>query len=49
VPVLPSAYTEDTQVHAVWPRARFLPLKTRAAIDLLVQEARKALVMPDGP
>jgi DNA-binding transcriptional LysR family regulator len=46
LPVLPAAYADDMQVHAVWPRARFLPLKTRAAIDLLVQEAPKALVMP---
>ncbi len=45
VPVLPAAYADDTDVHVVWPRARFLPLKTRAAIDTLVQEAPKALVM----
>lgn len=45
VPVLAAAYADDTQVHVVWPRARFLPLKTRAAIDLLAHEAPKALVM----
>jgi len=46
VPVLPAVYAEDTEVHLVWPRARFLPLKTRAAIDTLVREAPKALATP---
>jgi DNA-binding transcriptional LysR family regulator len=44
VPVLPAAYSDDTEVHVVWPRARFLPLKTRFAIDLLVREAPGALL-----
>jgi len=44
VPVLPAAYSDDTEVHLVWPRARFLPLKTRTAIDALVREAPKVLV-----
>jgi DNA-binding transcriptional LysR family regulator len=43
VSVLPGVYADDNEVHVVWPRARFLPLKTRAAVDLLVREAPKAL------
>lgn len=30
-------HVHESQVHAVWPQARHLPLKTRAAIDALVQ------------
>lgn len=48
VPVLPAAYADDSVVHVVWPRARFLSLKTRAAIDTLVLEAPKALVASVG-
>ena len=48
VPVLPAAYADDTVVHVVWPRARFLPLKTRAAIDTLVLEVPKALLASVG-
>lgn len=36
-------YAPDADVHVVWPRARLLPLKTRAAIDALVAAAPKAL------
>ena len=44
VPVLPAAYADDAEVHLVWPRARFLALKTRVAIDTLVREAPRVLV-----
>jgi DNA-binding transcriptional LysR family regulator len=48
VPVLPAAYSDDTEVHVVWPRARFLPLKTRFAIDLLANEVPGVLLAPPG-
>ena len=46
VPVLPRAFSEDTAVHVVWPHARFLPLKTRAAIDALARHAPRLLPVP---
>ena len=28
----------ESEIHAVWPNTRYLPAKTRAAIDALVRE-----------
>jgi DNA-binding transcriptional LysR family regulator len=49
VPVMPEAYAEDLPIHVVWPRSRFLPSKTRAAIDALAAEAPRVLTLPGGP
>jgi DNA-binding transcriptional LysR family regulator len=38
VMVMDSQRVLDAEVHAVWPKTRYLPSKTRAAIDALVAE-----------
>lgn len=35
-----------TDIHAVWPQTRYLPAKTRAAIDLLVAEVPRRMASP---
>lgn len=37
VHLLPEAYAEDSDVHLLWPRGRFMPHKTRLAADLLAE------------
>lgn len=44
VAVLPQTYQEDSDVQVVWPKSRLLPLKTRVAIDALVESAAKVLL-----
>lgn len=41
--VLPARTPVAADVHAVWPATRFLPMKTRVAIDALVAELSKVL------
>jgi DNA-binding transcriptional LysR family regulator len=36
--VMDSQRVLATDIHVVWPRTRYLPSKTRAAIDMLVEE-----------
>jgi DNA-binding transcriptional LysR family regulator len=36
--VMDSERVLATEIHAVWPQTRYLPSKTRAAIDALVAE-----------
>lgn len=36
--LLPETEGEMEQLHAVWPNTRYLPAKTRAAIDALAKE-----------
>jgi DNA-binding transcriptional LysR family regulator len=41
-------FMPNNEVHAVWPRSRHLPLKTRVAIDLLAAQLPPALGMAPG-
>lgn len=38
----------STPIHAVWPQSRYLPARTRAAIDLLVEETQLRMEDRDG-
>jgi DNA-binding transcriptional LysR family regulator len=38
------AHAQSVEVHAVWPQTRFMPMKTRAAIDMLASEVPKQLL-----
>jgi DNA-binding transcriptional LysR family regulator len=48
-PVLPDTVMDDSEVHVVWPRARHLPMKTRAAIDLLSAKAHESFKGAHAP
>jgi hypothetical protein len=39
---------ETSEIHVVWPPNRYLPSKTRVAIDALVAEVSPLLEPPDG-
>ena len=43
-PILQAHYGEDSDVHALWPRTRFMAPKLRAAIDALARGAPAVLV-----
>ena len=36
--LLPETEGETEQIHTLWPNTRYLPAKTRAAIDALAKE-----------
>ncbi|AKE10921.1 LysR substrate-binding domain-containing protein [Serratia liquefaciens] len=38
VPVLSQIRLLPSEIHAVWPHSRYLPAKTRAAIDILLAQ-----------
>ncbi|XOQ09569.1 MAG: LysR-substrate domain-containing protein [Serratia liquefaciens] len=38
VPVLSQIRLLPSEIHAVWPHSRYLPAKTRAAIDILLTQ-----------
>ncbi|MBJ6761395.1 LysR family transcriptional regulator [Myxococcaceae bacterium JPH2] len=44
--VLDAERVVSAEIHAVWPKTRYLPSKTRAAIDLLAAEIPKVLHRP---
>jgi len=37
-PVTPAIRLLPSEIHAVWPHSRYLPAKTRAAIDILLAQ-----------
>lgn len=45
-PVLDCVRVAATEIHAVWPQTRYLPAKTRTAIDILLTEVPKWLTSP---
>ncbi|WP_261138959.1 LysR substrate-binding domain-containing protein [Serratia liquefaciens] len=40
VPVLSQIRLLPSEIHAVWPHSRYLPAKTRAAIDILLAQCQ---------
>lgn len=48
-PVLPDTFMDDSEIHVVWPRARHLPMKTRAAIERLGAKARDFFKVGPAP
>jgi DNA-binding transcriptional LysR family regulator len=46
--VMDSKRVLATDIHAVWPQTRYLPSKTRAAIEALAKEIPEMMGSPDG-
>jgi DNA-binding transcriptional LysR family regulator len=45
--LLVNEHTHDSDIHAVWPRTRYLPAKVRVAIDALAAQAPALIDAPD--
>jgi DNA-binding transcriptional LysR family regulator len=39
------AHSQSVEVHAVWPQTRYMPMKTRAAIDMLATEVPRRILV----
>lgn len=48
-PLLPETESQRFPVHAVWPKTRWLPLKVRIAVDMLLAELPKVMAPYKAP
>jgi DNA-binding transcriptional LysR family regulator len=47
VTVMDNCFRPSQEIHVMWPRSRYLALKTRCAIDALVAEIPAMIGAPD--